>query len=90
MRKNPCSTCGEGGMACEGCVNNPQNSTPVKLYTPKGAGRAMLAGRVLKGKRDMVYFWGKNKQGETGFFRQSKIDDGLYTIYDFSGLWEEL
>jgi hypothetical protein len=90
MSRNPCFTCAEGGMACDGCLDSPQNSTPVKIYTPKRAARAMLAGKVLKGKWGLDHFWGKNKQGEIGFFRQSRIDDDLYTIYDFSGLWEEL
>jgi hypothetical protein len=53
---------------CATCINSPENSTPVKLYTPKGAARAMLAGKVLKGRFGMDHFWGKNEWGEIGFF----------------------
>jgi hypothetical protein len=89
MRKNPCSICDKGGMACDDCFHNPQNATPIKLYTPKGAARAMLAGKVLKDKHRVECFWGENKEGEVGFFKRG-YEDRLYALYDFSGLWGEL
>jgi hypothetical protein len=88
-RKNPCSICDKGGIACDDCLNSPQNSTPVRLYTPKGAIRAMLTGKVLKGRWRLEHFFGTNELGEIGFFR--KKDNGeLLHVLDFSGLWEEL
>jgi hypothetical protein len=84
--KNPCSTCAEGGIACDDCLNSPQNSTPVKLYTPKGAARAMLVGKVLKSEDGCIVFWDKDKNG----FHTKDNDGKTRFIYDFSGLWEEL
>jgi hypothetical protein len=69
-------------------MSNPENSGPVKLYTPKGAARAMLAGKTLKGRGGYEYFWGKNGVGETGFFRGTS-DGILLHVFDFSDLWGE-
>jgi hypothetical protein len=70
-------------------LQNPKNSVPVKLYTPKGAARAMLVGTVLKGRWGGEHFWGKNELDEVGFFR--KDDDGTSLhVLDFSGLYEEI
>ncbi|MDR1389190.1 MAG: hypothetical protein LBJ31_04365 [Treponema sp.] len=38
-------------MVCAGgqdCADCPHSGTPVKLFTPKGAARAMMTGKVLK------------------------------------------
>jgi hypothetical protein len=86
--ESPCFTCA-GGPDCDDCLQNPKNSVPVKLYTPKGAARAMLVGKVLKGKRGWDHFWGKNDQGEVGFFRKKDNGNWLHVV-DFSGLYEEL
>jgi hypothetical protein len=54
------------------------------LHTPKGAARAMLVGKVLKGEGDRTCYF-----DEDGFFF-----DILYAkripLADLSGLWEEL
>lgn len=88
---NPCMTC-RGPGDCEDCLNDPRNSTPVKLYTPEGAARAMLAGKLLKNKDGWFCFWaGIEKDGkmEFGFWTASK-QEHLYRLQDFSGLFEEL
>jgi hypothetical protein len=86
--KNLCTIC-PGGIDCDECLESPKNSTPVKLYTPKGAARAMLAGKTLKGVYGMEYFWGSNDNGEINFYRKNGPGK-LYSVLDFSGLWEAL
>jgi hypothetical protein len=87
-RNNPCSIC-TGGIPCEDCLRDPQNSTPVKLYTPKGAARAMMAGKVLKGRWGAQYFW--ENQGEDGAGFRKRHDTGtVLPAFDLSGLYEEL
>jgi hypothetical protein len=84
--KGTCASCGECGAACDDCVNAPQNSKPVKLYTPKGAARAMLLGKVLKGENEKEKVrWDKSR---SAFVYEIAGDD--FFLSDFSGLWEEL
>jgi hypothetical protein len=83
-RKNPCHTC-PGGVDCADCISSPENSVPVKLYTPKGAARAMLVGKILKGEGGRVCYF-----DEDGFFFDvSGEGDHRKPLSDFSGLWEE-
>jgi hypothetical protein len=57
----------------------------VKLYTPKGAARAMLGGRVLKGEHGIEKArWDKHR---SAFVYERDGADFLLT--DFSGLYEE-
>jgi hypothetical protein len=58
---------------------------PVKLHTPKGAARAMLAGKVLKGENERVCYFEKDRfcfDKPPAFYKEP--------LTDFSGLWEEL
>ena len=80
----PCQTCKSGD--CENCLNSPENSIPVKLYTPKGAARAMLAGKVLKDEEGKHYRWDSNSF--VGFIPGEK--DSWFSVDCFSGLYEEL
>jgi hypothetical protein len=58
----------------------------VKLYTPKGAARAMLVGKVLKGEGGKEKArWEKSRSA----FVYEK-DGGDFFLTDFSGLYEEL
>jgi Fe-S oxidoreductase len=84
-KKNPCMSCAD--YCDETCPL--YGATPVKLYTPKGAARAMLAGKVLKGKWGWEYFWGGNEMGEVSFFCKANDGDLLHAV-NFSGLYEEL
>jgi hypothetical protein len=84
-RNNPCHTCA-GGIDCEECINDPRNSTPVKLYTPKGAARAMLVGKILKGDVGLTYSW---DNGSNTFKCKHREGKQSYPVCSFSGLWEE-
>jgi hypothetical protein len=87
-RENPCHTC-QDGPDCTGCLNNPENAVPVKIYTPKGAARAMLVGKVLKKKDYAECYWGKFGDMGIGFW--CRYDDGAtFPLRDFEGLYEEL
>jgi hypothetical protein len=79
-RQSPCALCAE---YCDGTCPL-YGATPAKLHTPKGAARAMLVGRVLKGEGDRTCYFDKD-----GFFYDAL---GLFRIplADFSCLWEEL
>jgi hypothetical protein len=94
-RNNPCHTCA-GGTPCEECLNDPRNSTPVKLYTPKGAARAMLAGKTLKDSRGNKHFWYQAIEPGTrypsiGGFAFKRTEGGKwFPVEDFGGLYEEL
>jgi hypothetical protein len=81
-KNNPCFTCG-GGIDCAACLNSPLNSAPVKLYTPKGAARAMLAGKVLNGEGGRTCYFDKD-----GFFFNIPNRFRI-PLTGFSGLWEE-
>jgi hypothetical protein len=85
-KKSPCFTCADGD--CTDCVSSPENSVPVKLYTPKGAARAMLAGKVLQGEGGFTFFWGKDGNGALGFWFRDK-EGGQFPVRDFSGLYSE-
>jgi hypothetical protein len=65
-----------------------RDGIPVKLYSPKGASAAMLAGRVLKDEIGHYFFWkDRGKDGVGFWFRDNKYD--LHPVLDFSGLYEE-
>ena len=82
-RNSPCAVCVDGD--CEACLHSPQNSIPIKLYTPKGAARVMLAGKILKGEKGMMNVrWDKNR---STFVYQK--DGGDFFLTDFSGLYSE-
>jgi hypothetical protein len=87
-KRNPCRSCDKGGTACGDCFYNTQNGAPRKLYTPKGAARAMLAGKVLKGQGDREFFFGKYGE-ETSFWCREK-SGFTHLAGDFAYLWEEL
>ena len=79
--RNPCGEC--DGTDCENCL--AKSGTPVKLYDPKEAAAAMLAGRVLMNQKKEKCFW---KNSLNGFY----ILDGLgrySNLFYFSGLYEE-
>jgi hypothetical protein len=94
-RQKSCETCKAGD--CSDCPSSPENSIPVKPYTPKGAARAMLAGKELKNTEGYVCFW---DSGKNAFIaeRVIKTNEGMekplrmesFTIGSFSGLYEEL
>jgi hypothetical protein len=79
-RNNPCFTCRD--IDCDVCPI--QNSTPVKLHTPKGAVRAMLVGKVLCGEGGRAFYFDKD-----GFFFDGR-EENREPVTNFSGLWEEL
>jgi hypothetical protein len=86
-KNNPCADCADV-PDCAGCLNNQQNAIPVKLYTPKGAVRAMLAGKVLKrGERE--HFWKYQGDAGVGFWIHYPDGDTL-PLREFSDLYEEL
>jgi hypothetical protein len=87
LRKKPCHTC-RGGSDCADCLHDLKNSVPVKIYTPKGAARAMMGGKTLKKKDYATCFWGEH-EGEIGFW--NRYDDGaVFPLRGFGGLYEEL
>jgi hypothetical protein len=84
-RRNPCFTC--ASPDCETCINSPENSVPIRLYTPKGAARAMLVGMILRDIKGNTYFW----DSENSCFRCNPKNGGQTTaIFDFSGLYVEI
>jgi hypothetical protein len=87
-RNNPCHTCA-GGIDCEECINDPRNSTPVKLYTPKSAARALLAGKVLKSVQGWEFFWEDHGSDGIGFWFRDE-DGCVFPVRDFSELYEEV
>jgi hypothetical protein len=58
---------------------------PVKLHTPKGAARAMLVGKALKGENERVCYFDTD-----GFFFNRPPAFFREPLTNFSGLWEEL
>jgi hypothetical protein len=70
---------------CADCANNPENGAPAKLCTPKGAVRAMLAGRVLMDKRGLSCFWDNYSNA---FFYKDE-NGAVRVLDDFSGLYAE-
>ena len=63
-----------------------QNSTRIKLYTPKEAARAMLAGAVLTTDKGLTAFWNKYR---STFTCETKKGDTFF-LTDFYGLYSEL
>jgi hypothetical protein len=82
--RDPCGEC-----ATFDCFfHQTKNGTPITLSSPHHAAAAMLAGRVLKDERGYFHFWkDRGKDGEGFWFRDDK--DSLYSVRDFSGLYEE-
>jgi hypothetical protein len=67
---------------------SPENSTPEKkVYTPKGAIRAMLAGKILKNREGWDCFWDKHFNM---FFAKEPGGTKRYSIGNFIGLYEVL
>lgn len=87
MSRYPCFACDQGGLACDDCLNSPHNSVPVKLLTPKGAARAMLVGKVLKGEGGREFYFGKYGD-ETAFWIREK-SGFIHLAGDLANLWEE-
>ena len=81
-----CTDCIQGGPECSACLDHPENSTPVRLYTPKGAVLAMLAGKTLKNQRGLLHYW--NDEFSSFWNKDENEEDGIIT--NFSGLFEEL
>jgi hypothetical protein len=76
-------------MACDSCQTNPENSTPVKIYTPKGAARAMLTGKILKSVQGWEFFWQDRGSDGTGFW--FKDDEGeIFPARDFCDLYSDI
>jgi hypothetical protein len=67
-------------------LHSPENSIPVRLYTPKGAVRALLAGKVLQDEEGKRYRWDTNSF--IGF--TSNDEKSIFSAEYFSGLYEEL
>jgi hypothetical protein len=65
------------------------NTVQVKLYTPKSAVRAMLAGRILHGEGGVTCWWGSAAPGTSPCFWKKYPNGDFQTLNDFSGLWEE-
>jgi hypothetical protein len=62
----------------------------VKLYTPKGAARAMLVGKVLK-KSHRECFWGAGGEEQAIGFWTRYEDGAVFPVRDdFPGLYEEI
>jgi len=80
----PCETC-KGGD-CADCGNSPENIR-LKLYTAKGAVRAMLTGKILKNKNGLNIFWDKNCNSFLASNENGKLQ---FTVGSFTGLYEEL
>jgi hypothetical protein len=64
---------------------NSQSNAPVKFYTPKGAARAMMAGKVLHGPGGCTFYF-----DEDGFFYNDKQGGFRLAAIRLAGLWEEL
>ena len=85
MSKPICKNCQV--KKCENCLSNPKN----KLYTPKDAVRAMLAGNELFDQNGYAYFWDNTK---FGFWRNTynpetkEVDS--FPVTDFSDLFKKL
>jgi hypothetical protein len=82
---DPCAACAD--MNCDCCPL--KDGTPIKLYDPKEAAAAMLAGRVLKNDKGWLFFWeDSSSDDKAGFFFQDEKGD-IDRVRDFSGLYEE-
>jgi len=79
--------------SCHSCTDDCnqcpiKDSVPVKLYTPKEAAAAMLAGEKLRNEKGYQFFWG-DKNGELGFYFYVLEDQKAYPVADFSNLYSE-
>ena len=76
--------------ACHSCADDCEtcpvkNGDPIKLYTPKEAVLAMLAGKKLRNEAGYEFYWNE----ETGFSFYVAEDDKSYHTQTFSGLYSE-
>ncbi|MCL2139783.1 MAG: hypothetical protein FWH41_09695 [Treponema sp.] len=81
-----CAECDKSSPDCSWCLDNPENAVPVKLYSPKGAVRAMLAGKFLKDMEGSRCFW----DCEFSQFRYRDKHNEAGILTEFSGLYEEM
>jgi hypothetical protein len=79
-----CQNC--QGRDCGNCLSSPKKSTPVRLYTPKGAIRALLVGKTLKDNYGHTVIWNSSR---SGFLCKDKKGQEV-SSFDFSGLFEDL
>jgi hypothetical protein len=77
--RDPCRECADPD--CFSC--SLKDGTPIKLYDPKEAAAAMMAGRVLQNKKGEKCFW------ENDGFRFEARTGQRFVLADFSGLYEE-
>ena len=82
-KQKTCQICRRGD--CGDC-SNLEEITLVRLYTPKAAARAMLAGKKLYNKNGNLYFW--NKDNDSFTYMNDELEE--FQVTDFSGLFEEL
>jgi hypothetical protein len=80
--KKKCVICRSGAS----CLQSIENSSRVRLYTPAGAIRAMLAGKILKDEEGKRYRW--DSDAFIGFIPNKK--DNWFIADYFRGLYEEL
>jgi len=57
---------------------------PIKLYTPKGAVRALLTGKVLKNRQGNIVYWNISR---SAFTEETKNGNTMFCT-DFSVLYE--
>jgi hypothetical protein len=82
-----CHDC-PGGPQCDDCPISPENSTPVKLYSPEEAATALKKGRILQNAKGDKFSWIKSQFWGMGFYREDK--EGNFSVaHDLSGLYEE-
>jgi hypothetical protein len=80
-----CHDC-PGGPQCDDCPTSPENSTPVKLYTPLEAVDAMMQGKVLRDEKGNEFFWENRGSQGVGFWFRDENDD-TFPVRDFRGLY---
>jgi hypothetical protein len=80
-----CHDC-PGGPQCDDCPASPENSTPIKLYTPLEAVDAMMQGKVLRDERGNKFFWEDRGSQGAGFWFRDENDD-TFPVRDFRGLY---
>ncbi|MDR1452173.1 MAG: hypothetical protein LBI57_07605 [Helicobacteraceae bacterium] len=77
--RDPCGEC--ANPDCFYC--SLKDGTPIKLYDPKEAAAAMMAGRVLQNEKKEKCFW------ENDGFRYEAKTGMRFVLADLSGLYEE-
>jgi hypothetical protein len=82
--RDPCGEC--ANPDCFSC--SLKDGTPIKLYDPKEAAAAMLAGRVLRDERGYFHFWKDCGKDKVGFWFRDEMGNVLPTNH-FIGLYEE-